>query len=120
MTNVAILPVTTDHGNKTYHAIAGTKHSFGATAGAALDALTAQLTADEASTLVIVQSFRPDQWFTAAQQQRLDQLMTRWRTARDHNQSLPPAEQAELDALIDAELQAATQRAASLAADAGV
>jgi len=120
MTNVAILPVTTDHGSKTYHAIAGTKHSSGATAGAALDALTAQLTADEAGTLVIVQSFRPDQWFTAAQQQRLDQLMTRWRTVRDQGQSLSAAEQTELEALIDTELQAATRRAATLAADTGL
>jgi hypothetical protein len=40
--------------------------------------------------------------------------MDRWRIARDNQTSLPSDEQAELDALIQAELQAATQRAASL------
>jgi hypothetical protein len=86
MTKVAILPVTTDQGNRSYHAIAGAKQSSGATAGAALDALTAQLSADETSTLIIVQSLRPDQ----------------------------------LESLIEAELQAATQRAAALADDVGL
>ncbi|MDZ4722023.1 MAG: hypothetical protein SH847_26480 [Roseiflexaceae bacterium] len=117
MTKVAILPVTTDHGNRSYHAIAGTKQSFGATAGAALDALTAQLSADETSTLVIVQSFRPDQFFTAAQQQRLDQLIAHWRIARDQVTQLPTQEQAALESLIELELQASTQRAAMLAND---
>ena len=120
MTKVAILPVTTNHGSRSYHAIAGTKQSSGATAGAALDALTAQLSAEETGTLVIVQSFRPDQFFTAAQQQRLEQLMARWRTARDRGLLLSAEEQAELEALIETELQAATQRAATLADDVGV
>src|SRR5689334_18171055 len=120
MTKVDILPVTTDHGSRSYQAIAGTKQSSGATAGAALDALTAQLSAGETSTLVIVQSFRPDQFFTAAQQQRLDELMTRWRTARDHGTLPPVQEQAELESLIETELQAATQRAATLADDVGL
>jgi hypothetical protein len=51
MTKVAILPIPTAQGNLFYHAIAGTKHAEGQTAGEALDALTAQLSADEASTL---------------------------------------------------------------------
>ena len=89
MTKVAILPVTTGQGAISYRAVAGSKQSVGATAGAALDALTAQLSADETSTLVIMQSLRPDQFFTAAQQQRLDHLMTRWRNARDQGTSLP-------------------------------
>jgi type IV pilus biogenesis protein CpaD/CtpE len=120
MTKVAILPVTTDQGGMSYRAIAGAKQSSGATAGAALDALTAQLPVDETSTLVIVQSLRPDQFFTAAQQQRLDQLMARWRTARDQSVVLPAHEQAELEALIGAELQAASQRAAVLADEVGL
>jgi hypothetical protein len=111
------LPIITDHGNRSYHAIAGTKQSFGATAGAALDALTAQLSGDETNTLVIVQSFRPDQFFAATQQQRLEQLMDRWRTARDHGIQLPAQEQAELESLIELELQASAQRAAMLAHD---
>lgn len=115
MTKVAILPTPTERGELYYHASAGVKHAQGKTAGEALDALTAQLSADEASTLVIVQSLRPDSFFTAAQQQRLATLMERWRTARDHGRSLPVEEQTELEALIDAELHASAVRAAALA-----
>ena len=95
--------------------MAGSKHAEGKTAGEALDALTAQLPADEASTLVIVQSLRPDHFFTAPQQERLAVLMARWRTARDQGATLPTDEHTELEALIDAELQASAARAAALA-----
>jgi hypothetical protein len=84
MTNVAILPIPTSQGHLSYCAVAGERHAQGETAGEALDALTALLSADEASTLIIVQNQRPDQFFTAVQQQRLDRLMARWRSARDH------------------------------------
>jgi hypothetical protein len=57
---------------------------------------------------------RPDQFFTAEQQQRLEELMARWRQARDAGLLLPQAEQAELDALVEAELRASMQRAAAL------
>jgi hypothetical protein len=114
MTKVAILPIPTEQGNLSYHAIAGAKHAEGKTAGEALDALTAQLSADEASTLVIGQSLHPDRFFTAAQQDRLAALMARWRTARDQGNTLPVSEQAELEALIDAELRASAARAAAL------
>ena len=115
MTKVAILPIPAEQGTCSYRAIAGDRHAQGKTAGEALDALTAQLSAEEASTLIIVQSLRPDRFFTAAQQQRLEALMARWRSARDQGASLSADEQAELQALIEAELQAATGRAAKLA-----
>lgn len=115
MTNVAIMPVPTEQGDFSYHAIAGERHAQGKTAGEALDAITAQLSADEASTLVIVQSLRPDRFFTAAQQQRLEALMARWRALRDQGSTLSRDEQAELEALIAAELQASAARAAALA-----
>jgi len=115
MTKVAILPVPTAQGDFAYRAIAGEKHAQGKTAGEALDALTAQLPADEVSTLVIVQSLRPDRFFTATQQQRLSTLMARWRTMRDQGATLPADEQTELEVLIEAELQAAATRAAALA-----
>jgi hypothetical protein len=99
MTKVAILPVPTDHGALSYHAIAGAKHAEGSTAGEALDALTAQLSVEEASTLVIVQNLRPDNFFTAAEQARLTVLMAHWRTARDQGQSLSVDEQVELEGL---------------------
>ena len=115
MTKVAILPVPAEQGDLSYHAIAGAKHAEGKTAGEALDALTAQLSADEASTLVIVQSLRPDQFFTAAQQEQLAALMARWRTARDQGDTLSVDEQAELEALIEVELRASAARTAALA-----
>ena len=115
MTKVAILSVPTEQGDLSYRAIAGEKHAHGKTAGEALDALTAQLSADETSTLIIVQSRRPDHFFTAAQQQRLAALMARWRTMRDQGATLPADEQTELETLIAAELQASAARAATLA-----
>lgn len=120
MTKVTILPITTDQGQVSYRAVAGGRYSSGITPGAALDALTAQLPADESSTLVIVQSLRPDRFFTANQQQRLSHLMARWRTARDQNIPLPVDEQAELEVLVEAELLAATLRATAMADDLGL
>ena len=114
---VAILPEPTTHGEIEYRAIAGGRQALAKTAGAALDAITAQFPPDEAGTLVIVQSHRPDAFFTARQQQRLSELTARWQAARDAGDSLPPAEQAELDALVDAEVRASGDRAAALLAD---
>jgi hypothetical protein len=54
MTRVAILPVPTERGIVSYRAVAGAKHSQGSTVGEALDALTPQLSIDEAGTLIIV------------------------------------------------------------------
>ena len=55
-----------------------------------------------------------DAFFTAEQQERLQQLMSRWREARDSGNALPPEEQAELDGLVEAELRASAARAAAL------
>jgi hypothetical protein len=114
MTTVAILPVSDASGERLYRAIAGDKQSTGKTAGEALDALTAQLEGGELGTLLILQSFRPDWFFSEFEQQRLSKLINRWRTARDQGQTLPPEQQAELDSLVEAELKAATARTAAL------
>jgi glutamate/tyrosine decarboxylase-like PLP-dependent enzyme len=119
MTKVAILPEVSEQGEKLYRAIASGHQSLAKTAGAALDALTAQLPADEAGTLVVVQSQQSDEFFTAQQQERLRGLMARWRAARDAGAALEPTEQAELEALVDAEVQAAGRRAAALSAALG-
>ena len=113
MTKVAILPEPSIGGETMYRAVAGTHHAVARTVGAALDALTAQLSPEEAGTLVVVQNHRPDQFFTGQQQRRLEELMQRWRSARDAGQSLQPAEQAELDGLVDAEVRASGERAAA-------
>lgn len=114
MTTVAILPIADTAGGKSYRAVSGDKSSVGATAGQALDALTAQLGETEFSALLVIQSFRPDSLFSGEQQQRLAELMELWRLARDSGQVFPPEQQTELDALVEAELHAATARAASL------
>lgn len=114
MTTVAILPISDVNGEKSYRAIAGDKYSVGKTAGQALDALTAQLGGIEFSTLLVIQSFRPDPFFSAEQQERLSELMTLWRSARDRGQELPPEQQAELDRLVEMELRAATARTTAL------
>jgi hypothetical protein len=59
----------------------------------------------------------PDRFFTEDQQRRLRELMTRWRAARDAQASLPADEQEELNALVEAELRAATARAAHVNSD---
>jgi hypothetical protein len=114
MTTVAILPISDVNGEKSYRAIAGDKYSVGKTAGQALDALTAQLEEIEFSALLVIQSFRPDPFFSAEQQERLSELMTLWRSARDQGQELLPEQQVELDSLVDIELRAATVRTAAL------
>ncbi|HLG15170.1 MAG TPA: hypothetical protein VJH03_11795 [Blastocatellia bacterium] len=91
-----------------YRALAGERKSTGRSTGEALDALTSQLSDDEAGMLVAIQ---PDAFFTAAQRQRLGELMSRWRAARDSGSSLDAEEQAELQSLIDDGLNAARRRA---------
>ncbi|MBE9233272.1 hypothetical protein IQ231_16745 [Cuspidothrix issatschenkoi LEGE 03284] len=115
MTTVAIVPISNANGERSYRAIAGNKQSVGKTAGQALDALTIQLGEVEFRALLIIDNFHPDQFFTNEQKQRLSDLMSMWRTARDEGQTLPPEIQLELDNLVDAELNAATARTASLA-----
>jgi hypothetical protein len=114
MATVAILPISDSSGERAYRAISGDKHSTGKTAGQALDALTAQLGEAEFSALLVIQNFRPDSFFSAEQQGRLAALMELWRSARDQGHELPPEQQVELDALVEAELRAATARTAAL------
>ncbi len=111
MTKVAILPELSAEGKVLYRAVAGARQAVAKSAGAALDALTAQLPAEEAGTLVVIQNHRPDRFFTAEQQKRLEELMRRWRAARHEGSSLSFADQAELNALVDAEVQASGERA---------
>jgi hypothetical protein len=114
MTTIAIVPDNPQASPTRFRAVAGDLQSVGATVGQALDALTAQLSELRETTLIVVQPMRPDALFTAAQQQRLAELMDRWRAARDAGAVLSAQEQAELDALVEAELRAASERSAHL------
>ncbi len=115
MTKIAILHESSEKGETAFRAIAGGHQSSGKTAGAALDALTAQLPKEQSSTLIIVQQQKPDRFFTEEQTRRLTQLMAKWRAARDRGGSLAPTEQTELEDLVEAEVEAAGKRAAAVA-----
>ena len=101
-----------------YRALRGNHQASGATPGEALDTLESLLEAQAEEpnevTLVILQRFRPDAFFGVEQQARLQQLMGRWREARERGETLLPAEQAELEWLAQAEWRAASQRARAL------
>jgi hypothetical protein len=113
VTTIAVFPNDTHIPPRQYRAVAGDAQAAGATVGQAVDALAAQLDAD-GTTLIVVQKHRPDSLFPADRRDRLEHLMTKWRTARDAGQSLPVDEGKELDALVAEELAAATARAAAL------
>jgi len=119
MTTISIMPENLGNGESQYRAVAGDLRSSGKTPGEALDALTNQLDENVDGTLVIVQQMRPDHFFSKEQQARLTELMERWREARDNETTLPPEEQAELDDLVRAELDASAQRAQSIVGQLG-
>jgi DNA-binding transcriptional regulator YbjK len=109
MMTTAILPelseATAEGG---FMAMFGSRKANGKTAGAALDALTAQLADGESASLVLVQSMKPDRFFNAAQQARLQRLMQAWRQTPEKPAS------AELLAAVDEELQATIERSKAL------
>jgi hypothetical protein len=119
MTKIGLVQETVGGDEMIFRAITAHHQAMGRTAGEAIDALTAQLPTEEIDTLIVVRGLHPDQLFTEAQRQRLEQLMASWRSARDVGTSLPEDEQSELERLIDAEVRAATQRAAALSRELG-
>ncbi len=68
-------------------------------------------------SLMFVQSMQPDRFFSATQQQQLTRLMVKWRKRCDQDESLPTNFQAELEALVEAELLAAAARTTSVLDD---
>jgi hypothetical protein len=117
MTTVVIRP---ESGNgKRFRAVAGKNESFGSTMGEALDALTEDLNEAEDRAVVLIQDFRPDEFFNEDQQRRLSFLMTKWRSARDLGEDFPTEEQIELEELIQIELEAAGKRSERLAEQIG-
>jgi hypothetical protein len=122
MQTISISTAADPNGDRLYQAAFGDQSSTGKTLGEALDALAVKLgTLDingDINGFLVLQSCQPDQFFTADQQQRLTELMAAWRTACDHGDALPPEQQTELDALIEAELYATAERARSVLAEA--
>ena len=112
MRTVLVLP---DYQNgKKFRAVSGEKESFGKTVGEAVDSLTSQLENDD-ETLYVVQRFSPDEFFTAEQQKRLSELMDKLHAAQEGRQEFSPEEKAELEKLIEAELEGSARRAEKIA-----
>lgn len=107
MTAVAIRKEQSESDETLFRAIAGDRQAVGRTMGEALDALTAQWEDNTEETTALIQRFQPDVYFTAAQYARMQTLRARLAT-------LTQEERAELEALIDAELDATVARTDSL------
>jgi hypothetical protein len=56
-------------------------------------------------------TYQADKFFSAQHQERLTELMSAWRVARDCGETLLPEQQSELDNLIETELAATVERA---------
>jgi hypothetical protein len=106
-----------------YRAIQGEKQASGKTAGQALDSLEKLLATaapnEGEGTLVILQRFNPDVFFSAEQQNRMQALMNRFHDALTANTSLSAEERQELEQLVNLEWQAAIARAATFLAQTG-
>jgi hypothetical protein len=88
--------------------MAGGRQYFGATMGQALDALTADWGDSTCEAAILIQRFEPDAFFTGEQRFRKKELLAR-------REKVSPAERAELEALLDAELDATVARTGRLA-----
>lgn len=107
MTAITIHAENEASGKPRFRAIAGDRQTVGRTMGEALDALTAEWGDDIEQTAVLIQRFRPDPYFTEAQHARMQELLAR-------RAELTVPERAELEVLVDAELDATIARTESL------
>src|SRR5436309_9142374 len=103
MTSIAIRIEDSKADTPRFRAVAGNCQAVGRTMGEALDALTADWGNDIQETAVLIQRFHPDSYFTAAQYDRMQELLA-------HRASLTAEERVEIEALIDAELEATVAR----------
>ena len=118
ITTIEIVREQKDAQQTVYRAIRGDRQAAGTTPGQALDTLERMLAVQGGEggegLLIIVQRFRPDAFFTAKQQARLQELMSRFHDAGNTAQDLSPEEKQELEHLVDAEWQAAIERGAAI------
>ena len=107
MSAIAIRAEHSAAGLPQFRAVAGQRQSVGRTMGEALDALTAAWGTTFRRRQSSSNGSQPDVYFTAAQCTRMQELLARRAT-------LTAAERAELETLIDAELEATIVRTESL------
>ncbi len=93
-----------------YHATLNNRHGMGATAGQALDSLEEQLGPPTGTTVVVVQRFLPDEFFSASDQARLRTLMDAHHAAVAAGMELNEPLRTELHELIDKELLGTVNR----------
>jgi translation initiation factor 2 beta subunit (eIF-2beta)/eIF-5 len=118
ITTIEIIQEQKDAQQTVYRAISGDQQVASTTPGHALDTLERMLAVQgqekDEGTLIIVQRFRPDAFFTAEQQKRLQELMDRFHDACATGQALSPEEKQELERLVDAEWHAAVERGTAI------
>ena len=112
MTAISIQSEKTDEDTHRFRAIAGSRESVGRTPGEALDALNAQLGDSESGSLIIVQQFQSDPYFSEEQYLRMRALL-------DNQRELTEAEQRELEQIVKDELMASAHRADAIASALG-
>jgi hypothetical protein len=103
LSTISIQPENSRAPKHRYRAVAGGRQYFGATMGQALDALTADWGDSVRETAILIQRFEPDAFFTEEQQFRKEELVAR-------RAKLSSAERAELEVLLDDELDATVAR----------
>ncbi|MBX7173721.1 MAG: hypothetical protein K1X72_22315 [Pyrinomonadaceae bacterium] len=107
--------VVVNQNGKTFSAVSGKNKSFGKTVGEAIDALEKQ-TPGEPNSVIYIQDFQPDEFFTAEQQRRLSELMQKF---KDNDSDFSAEEKKELEKLIDEELEGSAKRVAKIAEKLG-
>lgn len=117
---ITVIQERKDGGEIQYQAVSGTRKAIGSSLGTALDALSHEMDAESltdraiSGTVILVQQFQPDIFFSAEQRERLSSLMKKWREARDSGATLPSSEMTELESLVQAETEAMGSRTSSL------
>ena len=66
------------------------------------------------STIIVLRPFEDDEFFTGQQKNRLNELMQKWRDARDGDTELPNELQNELEWLVREETAASGKRTEKL------
>ena len=116
MTRVQILQVPSAARGAKFQAVFGNRQASGETVGQALDAVS-KLFTDEEPAVIVVGRLHGDEFFAEEKVERLSELMSQWRACRDSGTAFPEADQRELEALVDEELQSSSDRAAAMSKD---
>ena len=115
--DITITSETKDTSETQWRAMTKGRQFIGKTAGEALDNLSKELGERQNGYFIVYEQWQPDDFFTATQQQRLQELMTRWRAARDAGGTLSANEQQELEQLVEAELAGSARRAEKMVSE---